>query len=111
MRSRHEAEVDGEGRVAADPREAPLLEHPQQVDLYLGGDVSHLVEEERPAIGRLESSDAIFYRTGKRAFDMTEKFAFVEIFGNGCAVYLDQGLFFAVAVPVNFPGHQFFARA
>ena len=46
----------------------------------------------------------------KGAFDMTEKFAFEQVFGQGGAVDGDNGLLFEASDAINHSGIEFFAR-
>src|SRR3989449_213366 len=53
---RHDADVDLEFALPADPRDDPGLEHAQQAHLQLERHLADLVEEERAALGALEEA-------------------------------------------------------
>src|SRR5438093_9602168 len=53
---RHDADVDLEFALPADPRDDPGLEHAQQAHLQLDRHLADLVEEERAALGALEEA-------------------------------------------------------
>ena len=54
----HEPDVDADRPGAAKAFELLLLQHPQQLRLQLQGDVTDLVQKQRPAMRQLESADA-----------------------------------------------------
>src|SRR2546423_1539337 len=54
--------------TAADALDLPFLQYAQQCDLRLGRQLADFVEEDRPAIGCLEPSEAALQRAGERAF-------------------------------------------
>ena len=59
IRGGDEPNVDTDGLRASNPFEFPFLEHPQERDLGLRQEVTTFVEEDRTAVGKLET-----YRTG-----------------------------------------------
>src|SRR5262249_59988272 len=65
---RDDANVNLDGRGAADPHELPLLEHAKQLDLRRERDLSDLVEEQCAAIRQLEPAEAPLSGPGERAF-------------------------------------------
>ena len=50
----HQADIDLDGAGAADPLEAALLEHPEELGLERGVELGDLVEEQGAAVGQLE---------------------------------------------------------
>ena len=62
-------------------------------------------------MGGHETAFAAFFRTGKRAFFVTEKFRFQQRFRQSRAVDGHIGTVAAGAVGVDKPGHHFLARA
>ena len=61
--------------LAAEPPQPPLLEHAQQLRLQLDGNLTHLVEEERAAVGQLEHARAALIRAGEGAALVAEDLA------------------------------------
>ena len=58
-----------------------------------------------------EFSDLVGRRTGERTLDVTEQFAFKQVFGDRAAVDGDEGLVLAMGAAVNGLGRQSLARA
>ena len=76
-----EADIDGQGLVAADPLEGAVLDDTQHLFLHGlrgGGD---LVEEERAAIGQFEARGSPAHRAGEGAGLVPEKLAVEQRFG------------------------------
>ena len=57
VRRRHEAHVELDRLRAADPVDRLRLQEPQELHLDRAGDLADLVQEERPAVRRLEAAD------------------------------------------------------
>jgi hypothetical protein len=87
----HHPDVDGLGRLVADPFEALLLEHPQQLGLHVGGNLADLVQKQGAAVGQAEAPDAIANRSGEGPPDVAEELALEELSGDRGAVDRDQG--------------------
>ena len=96
--------------VAANAREGPFLQEAQELDLCLHSQVADLVEEERAAVGGLGASDATADRTRERAFLVSEKLAFDEVFREGCAVQRDERLVLARGKFHDGAGEKLLAR-
>ena len=79
VRRGEEADVGGEGFVAADALEDAFAEHTEDFNLRGGIDLADLVEKQRAARGLLEASDAPLARSGERTFLVAEEFAFEEL--------------------------------
>ncbi|GAB3484895.1 hypothetical protein GCM10027398_44490 [Azotobacter salinestris] len=62
-----DAQVDLVGEVTADPFEALLLEHPQQLGLHGQGQLADLVEKDGAAVGHLETPAPLVGRPGEGA--------------------------------------------
>ena len=62
------------------------LEHAQQLLLLAERHVGDLVEEQRAAVGHLESPDAILLRIGERALHMAEELALEDAFRDAAGV-------------------------
>ena len=73
--------------------------------------VADLVEEKRAAVRLLEASRAAGDGTGERAFFVTEKLAFQQVFGNGTAVDGDHLLLPPRAIFVHRLGDELLAGA
>ena len=75
------------------------------------GKLAHLVEEQRAAVGQLESADAPLSRAGERAFHVAEQFAFDQARGDGAAVELHERSIATRAALVDGAGDELLARA
>ena len=106
-----QAHVDADGLDAADPLELALLEHAQQLDLHLVGDLANLVEEERAARGQLEAAGLGADRAGEGAALVAEELGLHQVLGDGGAVDLDEGLVAAARVLVEGARDQLLAGA
>ena len=76
---------------ASDALEFMLLQHPQQLDLRISGQVSDFVEEKRALVSQLEASDATDHRAGERATFVAEKLTFYKRLRDRAAVYPYHG--------------------
>jgi len=81
----------------------------QNFGLRLEAHVAHFVEEQRAAMGFLELALFIPCRSGKRCFDVSEKFALDQILGNRGTIKLDEERILAEALGVNSMCYQFLA--
>src|SRR5216684_1088076 len=108
---RDNTHVDLDGTVATNPLELPLLQYAQQFDLERNRHVADFIEENRAAIGLLESADPRRDRAGKCTFDVSKQFGFEKVFRDGAAINTNQLLIFTRAVEVNSLRDQFFAGA
>ena len=97
----HDANVDLDLIVAADALEPALLQHGQQLHLDRGGDLSHLVQKQRAAVGLFEAADTPAIGARERPLLMTEELALEQGFGEGSAVHRDEGPVRARAERVN----------
>ncbi len=84
-----------------------LLEHSKQLHLQFQRDFSHLVEEDRPAVGQFKPADLGGDRTGECAFFMSEEFAFQQPSRNRSAIDLDECSLPPIAVIVERPRDEF----
>src|SRR3989475_9380324 len=87
-----DAHVHRDGMTAADPFDFPLLQHAQQRDLRLGGQVADFIEENGAAVGGLEPSQASLQRAREGALFVTEELGRNEGLGYGRAVHADERL-------------------
>ena len=77
--------------VPPDPLELALLQHAEQRDLGLDGQVADLVEEDGAAVGQLEATEAPLRRPGERALLVAEQLRRDELARNGRAIDADEG--------------------
>ena len=82
----------GISSVPADPPDRPLLEDAEELDLGPGRHLAHLVQEDRPAVGRLEHPPLVDDRARERALDVAEELALEQVLGKGGAVDRDEGV-------------------
>ena len=106
-----EADIGGDGLVAADALEDAFAEDAEDFDLGGGVDFADLVEEERAASGLLEAADAALARAGEGALLVAEEFAFEKLRREGGAVHGDEGSACARAEAVDGVGGEFLAGA
>lgn len=91
MGRRNDAHVDHLFGSTADLAHLFLLNRTQQLHLHRQRQVSHLVEKQRPSIGRLEESFAVAVGAGKRPFAIAEELALHQILGNRATVLGTNG--------------------
>jgi hypothetical protein len=91
-RERVRTHVDRDGMTAADPFDFPLLQHAQQRDLRLGGQVADFIEEHGAAVGGLEPSQASLQCAREGALFVTEELGRNEGLWYGRAVHPDERL-------------------
>ena len=111
VRGGHDAQIDGSRPAVADPLELPLLEHAQELPLDLGRDVSDLVEEDRAAVGELDTPLAVAVRAREAAAKVAEELGFEEILRVGGAVHRHEGTRGARALRVQRARDQLLAGA
>src|SRR5262249_25651780 len=88
-----------------------LLKDAQDFGLCAKAHVADFIEEERAAISGLKFSRFVFARSCEAALDVAEEFGFNELFGNCCAVHLNERAFTAQARGVKRARDEFFSRA
>ena len=87
------------------------LQQAQQLDLQRQGDVAHLVQKQRAAVGRLHQPRPGLGRAGERPFLMPEQLGLKQRLGQAGAVHRHQRTPGAQAALVHSMGHQLLARA
>jgi len=87
------------------------LENAQKFRLKLQRYVTDLIEKNGPPVRQLESPDALRNSARKRAFFVSEQFAFQEAGRNGSAVHFHERPLAPGAEMMNRPRNQLFARA
>ena len=70
------ANVDFLRPRAAHGLKLPFLQHAQQLDLEVDGQLADLVEKDRATVGERKATFALFCRAGKGALFMAEQLAF-----------------------------------
>ena len=106
-----DAEVDLDRPRAADAGQLLGLQHPQEIDLHLGVDGPHLVEEEGAAVGHLDLSLAALLGAGEGPLLVAEKLALEQALRQGAAVDGHDGEVAPLAVGVDGAGDELLARA
>ena len=96
---------------ASHPAEASFVEHPQKLGLKLKRHLRDLVEEERPAIRELETTDPLLDRPRERASLMSEDLTLHQLPRNCSRVDRDEGTLASGAKLVNRPRHELLAGA
>ena len=107
----HDAHVDLPALVLADAPDLPLLERPQELDLHARRDLADLVQQQRPAVGRLEQARPVLGRAGEGAARVSEELALEQRLGDGAAVDRDEGPGRARGLLVDEPRDPLLARA
>ncbi len=97
----HDANVDLDRLAAADALELALLQHAQQLDLHVGGQIAHLVEEQGAAVGHLEAPQPPRHRTREGSLLVTEQLGFEDARCQRGAVDAHERARFARAVDVD----------
>ena len=108
---RQEAHVDGPRLQGADAEHLPLLEHPQQLRLERDRHLADLVEEDGPALRRLEQAWLALRRPRERAALEAEQLALEQRLGQGRAVDAEQRRVGARRALVQPPRHDLLADA
>ncbi len=96
---------------AADALHDVVLQESQQLRLERLGHVADLVQEDRPAVGRLELPVLLTDGAGEGALLVAEELALEEPLRNGGAVDGDEGFPRAAARPVDLPRYHVLAGA
>ena len=106
-----EPRVDADLRRAADAHELAVLEEAQQLRLHGERHLADLVEEERPAAGRLDLAARALARAGERALLVAEELALEERLGDRRAVDRHERARAAMRDLVDAPREHLLARA
>ncbi len=107
---RNDADVGLDRRMPADAIEMPVGQDAQQAGLQFGRHVADFVEEQRTALGLLETPTSLRLGAGERAALVAEQFGFEQILGNRRGVDGDERPFGTRTVPMQRTRHQFLAR-
>nr|DAF45497.1 MAG TPA: hypothetical protein [Siphoviridae sp. ctBLh2] len=110
VRRRHQADVHRDFARTAHTADAALLQRTQQLHLRLIGEVAHLVEKKRAAVGRLEGPHLVGERPGERPLDMPEELRSGQLTRDGPAIDRHEGLPCPLAAAVDQLRHVLLAR-
>src|SRR5215467_13647992 len=97
-------------RPATDRGDHALLKGPENLRLHADIHVADLIEKQRSALGFTKRTFPVAGCPGEGATHMAKQLAFHELGGNGSAIYCDKRLGRAMAVLVDRPRHELFAR-
>jgi len=106
-----DAHVHLPGLVAAEALEFPVLEHAQQLGLEPQRQLTDLVQKDGALAGLFETAGLGLVGAGEGTLLIAEQLRFQEIFRNGGAVDLDEGVVLAVGQVVDDAADQCLARA
>src|SRR6185369_5106881 len=102
--------VDGRRASGADPIEALVLEHAQELALLLRPELADLVEEDRAPVRLLEHSLAVRHRAREAAANVAEHLALEELRRDCPHVDRDERALGARAQSMGRPREQLLAR-
>ena len=92
VRGRNHPDVAVNDLLAADPREFAVLEDVKQLGLEPERDLADLVEENRPVSRERELAELVPVGARERPLLMAEQLRFEEVFGQGRAIHLEEGV-------------------
>ena len=111
MGRRNQPHIDLDGTAAADTFQLAFLQHAQQLGLEGRRDLADLVEEQRAAVGRLETALARIDRAGEGPLLVAEEFGLEQVFRQRSAIEAHVGAACARRVVVDGVGDEFLAGA
>src|SRR5262249_41299165 len=111
IRRGDDANVEPNGFGAAETLDRPLLERAQELRLHVERELADLIEENRPALGRLDGADTRRVRSSERALFVAEELAFDERRRDRSAIDGHEGASAAWARLVDRLGEQALARS
>ena len=100
-----------DGLHPAQGLETFFLEHAQQLDLELAGQVPHLVQEDGAARRQLETAGLVLFGVGKGPGLVAEELGFQQGIRQGAAVHGHKGPLLALGQGMDGPGEELLARA
>ncbi|MEY4258681.1 MAG: hypothetical protein RJA56_1582 [Pseudomonadota bacterium] len=106
-----DANINGDGLVGAQWLDLSLLQHPQEFDLHVQGQVANFVQENRAAIGHFKAAHPFAHGTGESAFSVTKQFTFQKFPRDGPTVDGHKGPRSARALGMKGLGNEFFTGA
>src|SRR2546430_12623610 len=111
IRRGNHAHVDGNRLPGADARDDALLQRAEYFRLRRQAHIADFVEEECPAIGKLELPRPIRERPGEASLHVAKELALDQLGGNGGAIDFDEGTRRTRAERVNRARDQLFSGA
>ena len=107
----HHAHVHAPGLVGAQALDFAVLQRAQQLGLHAQGQLAHLVQEQRAALGGLKAPGPVGHRAREGAPAVAEQLALGQGFGQRRAVHMHQRLAPARRVAVQEARKQLLAHA
>src|SRR5580704_10946332 len=111
MSSRYHSHIDRNGLITPDAFDFTLLKHPQQCDLDLWRQVTDFIQKNRPAVGRLETSEASLGCAGESALFVTEELGRNQRLWDCGAIHADECAIRAIGSLVDATGYQLLSCA
>ena len=111
VRRRDDPHINPDHLAAADPLDLPLLQKPQQLHLERHAHLGDLVEEQRAALGQLESALTLDVRARVGALLVTEQLGLEQRLGDGATVDGYEGARLSRAVRMDGLGEEFLTGA
>ena len=111
VRGRHHAHIDGHLARGPHGQNAALLQHAQQFDLHVHGQVADFVQKQGAPVRQLEAAQAVAHRAREGPFAVAKQFAFDQVARDGAAVDGHKRARRPRPLVVQGLRHQFFARA
>src|SRR5579864_2447274 len=106
-----DAHIDGNLTSAAHRANSTLLQYAQQLDLHGQSHLADFIEEDRAAVCDFEESALVLVRSGKGAFQITEKLTFKQRLRKSSAVDRNEGFGSSRRTHVNCARNQLFTGA
>ena len=107
----NQARVDGDGPVVAQSGHGAVFERGEQLGLERRRQVADFIQKKRAARRDFKTPRAVFFRVGKGAFLVPEKFAFKKAFGYRAEIDADKRFGCAGRSAVQGAGNDIFAGA
>src|ERR1700726_2822736 len=104
---RYYADIDLIGLHATDAFEFALLQHPQECNLSVQGQLADFVEENSSSVRQFKSTGAALRRPGERALFVAKEFGRNQRWGKSCAVYAHEGALRPARSLMDGAGDQF----
>ena len=102
-------DVDGDRVVVTDATDLAALQGPEKTGLEGSGELTDLVEEQRPTVGHLEQAGAVLLGTGKRPLPVAKQLALHQMLGERAAVDGHEGPRGPGAAVMDRPGDELLA--
>ena len=102
-----DADVDGDLFLSSDTADGFFLQHAEEFDLRLPGEVADFIEEKGSAIGLLKTADTFADCSGEGSAFVAEEFAFDEVVRDGGTIDGDESPLGTLAMLVDGAGDEF----